>query len=93
VRRKEKEILDWAQIDAILEHAFASLHCFATKNTKESEDEALGPALKISNSEVHQESGLRSRFRLFVSFLLFVVNSLRPPVLLHNRHPSRANRN
>jgi len=29
----------------------------------------------------------------FVSFVLFVVNSLRPPVLLCNRHLPRANRN
>ena len=90
---RRKEIVDLAQINAILEHAFTSLHCFATKDTKESEDEALGPVLKLRDIEVHQESGLRSRFRLFVSFVLFVVNSLRPPVLLHNRHPSRANRN
>ena len=40
--------------------------------------------------EVQQESGL---LPFFVSFVLFVVNSLRPPVLLHNRHPSCANRN
>ena len=29
----------------------------------------------------------------FVSFVLFVVNPLRPPVLLRNRHPSRTNQN
>ena len=34
-----------------------------------------------------------NRIPFFVSFVLFVVNSLRPPVLLRNRHPSRANRN
>jgi hypothetical protein len=29
----------------------------------------------------------------FVSFVLFVVNPLRPPVLLRNRHPPRTSRN
>jgi hypothetical protein len=62
VRRKEKEVLDRAQIDAILDHAFASLHCFTTKDTKESEGEALDPAFKLGDIEVHQEFGLHSRF-------------------------------
>jgi len=30
---RRKEIVDLAQINAILEHAFTSLHCFATKDT------------------------------------------------------------
>jgi len=60
---------------------------FTTKDTKSTkEDEAFDPVFRLGDIEVQQESGL---LPFFVSF---VVNSLRPPVLLHNRHPSRANR-
>jgi hypothetical protein len=54
------------------------------------EDEALDLILKFGDIEIHQKFCFPP-FPFFVSFVLFVVNSLRPPVLLRNRRPFRAN--
>ena len=45
-----KEIVDLAQINDLLESAFASLHCFTTKDTKE-EDKVFDLVLKFGDNK------------------------------------------
>ncbi len=49
----------------------------------------LGPVPGAPQSYTQSPDSIPHRILFFVSFVLFVVNPLRPPVLLRNRHPSR----